>query len=164
MKGTHELRVVQVGVEEWPLWRELRLAALADSPEAFSTKLADVLESRDHPEDWRARLSSPGAYFVGFLGPRASGMVAADTAEGEALLVSMWVAPEARGTGLGDALVESVLGWARVSGCRRVRLWVRSFNDHAIALYRRHGFRDSPGDGLGGDCDLVLEHPLASTP
>ena len=56
-------------------------------------------------------------------------------------LISMWVAPEARGQGLGAALTNAVVGWAREKGARLVRLSVTTSNAEAIRLYERCGFR-----------------------
>jgi ribosomal protein S18 acetylase RimI-like enzyme len=154
------VRVRRIGAEEWELWRSLRLAALADAPYAFSTRLADVLAHRDRETDWRSRLESAALTLVGLLDEEPAGMVAVDIAGEEAHLVSMWAAPFARGTGLADALVGSVLEWAREACQPRVRLWVRAANERAIALYRRHGFEESAEADLGGECDLVLEWRL----
>ena len=52
-------------------------------------------------------------------------------------LVSMWVAPTARGHGVGASLVNAVTGWA--TG-RDVHLWVTEGNTAARALYERCGF------------------------
>jgi len=41
---------------------------------------------------------------------------------GEAVLVSMWVAPETRGRRVGEALVQAVIDWARSEGYKAVRL------------------------------------------
>ena len=57
-----------------------------------------------------------------------------------AWLISMWVAPEVRGQGVGEALIDAVLGWARVGGARRLLLDVGDHNQPAIALYARKGF------------------------
>ena len=57
--------------------------------------------------------------------------------------MSLRVAPFARGGEVGDALVNSVIGWAASTQCDEVTLSVRVANDHAIALYRRHGFIDA---------------------
>jgi GNAT superfamily N-acetyltransferase len=56
-------------------------------------------------------------------------------------LVAMFVEPDARGRGIGGALVEAIAGWARASGAARLGLWVTSANRPAIALYERCGFR-----------------------
>lgn len=57
-------------------------------------------------------------------------------------LISMYVAPFARGQGVGDALIQSVIQWAKERRARRLILDVVDGNRHAIALYRRHGFAD----------------------
>jgi ribosomal protein S18 acetylase RimI-like enzyme len=54
----------------------------------------------------------------------------------------MWVAPEARGAGVGDILVAAAIDWARAHGARRIELDVLDSNHHAIALYVRNGFVD----------------------
>jgi ribosomal protein S18 acetylase RimI-like enzyme len=55
-------------------------------------------------------------------------------------LVGMWVAPDYRGQGVADRLVEAVCSRARQAGAAAVMLWVTEINARAIALYRRHGF------------------------
>jgi GNAT superfamily N-acetyltransferase len=56
-------------------------------------------------------------------------------------LVAMFVAPEARGHGLGAALADSVVDWARGRRAGGLTLWVTATNMPAIALYDRCGFR-----------------------
>ncbi|MFD0888199.1 GNAT family N-acetyltransferase, partial [Streptosporangium algeriense] len=57
-----ELRVL--GADDWPLWRELRLAALAEAPAAFGAKLADWQGEGDREDRWRGRLEIPGSHNV----------------------------------------------------------------------------------------------------
>jgi len=56
----------------------------------------------------------------------------------------MWVAPVARGTGLGRVLVEEVVKWARHIGRDVVDLHVTIGNTPAENLYRRMGFVPTP--------------------
>jgi len=56
-------------------------------------------------------------------------------------LVGMFVRPEARGCGLGGALVDAVVGWARELSAGGLTLWVTATNTAALALYSRCGFR-----------------------
>ena len=53
---------------------------------------------------------------------------------------AMWVAPELRGQGIGEALLDAALAAAGSAGARTVRLWVTNGNDGALALYTRRGF------------------------
>jgi ribosomal-protein-alanine N-acetyltransferase len=55
-------------------------------------------------------------------------------------LQSLAVDPGARRTGIGSALMECLLDWARERGYRALHLEVRAGNLPAIALYRRFGF------------------------
>ena len=66
-----ELRTLTA--DDWPLWRELRLAALAEAPDAFGSALADWQGPGDTEDRWRGRLSIPGARDVVVLldGPTA---------------------------------------------------------------------------------------------
>ncbi len=135
-----DVRIVRLQAEEWSRLRALRLRALADAPEAFGSTYE---ETAARPEDsWRHQVRVL-ATFVAVSDAADVGMVRAvampddpSTAE----LLSMWVDPAARGHGVGEALVDAVLAWARAEGHRRVMLDVKNGNASAIALYRRAGF------------------------
>ncbi len=135
----------------WRTWRALRLAALAEAPHAFGSRLADWQGDRDREERWRARLAIPGSYnVVALLDGQPVGMASGvPTGEdGVVELISMWVSPAARGRGVGDELVAAVERWARRVPARVVRLAVAPGNGNAAALYRRTGFVETgePGD------------------
>ena len=61
----------------------------------------------------------PGAVFVG---GDWDGMAGVYLEAQEPRLWGMWVAPAARGRGLGRALAEAVIGWARDRAFNRLRL------------------------------------------
>ncbi|WNV88643.1 GNAT family N-acetyltransferase [Umezawaea sp. Da 62-37] len=142
--------VVRVlGVDDWEVWRELRLSALGEAPDAFGAKLADWLGEGDVERRWRARLGGGTHNLVAYLDGRAAGMVSGTGPDrhGTVGLISMWVAPFARGRGVGDALVAAVVDWAEEHATGRVTLDVLRDNDRASALYRRHGFLDAGAAG-----------------
>jgi [ribosomal protein S18]-alanine N-acetyltransferase len=60
---------------------------------------------------------------------------------GVARLYSLATQPEARGKGVGTALVEATEAAARLRRCRALRLEVRTDNHSAIKLYERLGYR-----------------------
>lgn len=147
-----ELRVLTPA--DWGIWRRLRLAALAEAPYAFGSRLADWQGEGDREERWRARLQTPGSYHVvavleGEPVGMASGMPTDE--HGVLELISMWVSPAARGRGVGDLLVAAVQRWARHAGGRALRLAVAQDNQLAVALYRRHGFVHTGEYGLMPD-------------
>lgn len=135
---------------DWQIWRELRLAALAEAPTAFGSRLADWQGADE--ERWRERLAIPGSVnFVALLDGRPAGMASGVPGnDGIPELISMWVSPAARGKGVGDRLVESVAQWARQQGATALRLAVMEDNEKATALYRRNGFAgtDKPAGPL----------------
>lgn len=142
------LTVRQVGPQQWRTYRDVRLAALLDSPRAFWTTYASAaaLSARQ----WRDRLGWPTwiAYADTSPDPQRPcapvGLVALwrapETPEGEVVLVQMWVATWARGRGAADALIETAVAAARDDGWSRVVLEVASENERAAAAYRRQGF------------------------
>lgn len=133
-----ELRIV--GPDDWLSWRQLRLDALATAPEAFGSTLADWQDADE--QRWRQRLNGPGHNVIAILDGAPAGMASGVPARHGAVgLISMFVAPLARGRGVGDRLVETILAWARDTGAARLRLAVKSDNIPAVGLYRRHGFR-----------------------
>lgn len=61
--------------------------------------------------------------------------------EGQLLMDGIFVDAEARGEGVGSALIHSVVAEARALGMTEVRLDVIDINLRARALYERHGFQ-----------------------
>lgn len=130
---------------EWEKLRELRLQALADTPEAFAATLAESAARTD--EEWRARfVPGPGhvsvvevdedGTFVGMV----SGFLSPDVPD-VAYLAGMFVLPERRGRGIGRRLVAEVEAWAAELGLRRLELDVNPELPAAAQLYEGCGFR-----------------------
>jgi ribosomal protein S18 acetylase RimI-like enzyme len=144
------------------LVRELRLRALESDPDAFGETLE---RARTRPEaDYAEWIVSPeNGMFVAadgdgsLVGMAVGAPAPVDDRPRPAALFAMWVAPEARGQGVGGALVEAVEGWARSKGYARIGLGVTSTNEPAIRLYTRLGFVDL-GDTypLREGSDLVI--------
>ncbi len=65
---------------------------------------------------------------------------------GSAALTSLWVDPRFRGRGLGSALIDAVVDWARERGLSQILLWVTDGNQHAETLYLRNGFVRTGGE------------------
>ena len=94
--------------------------------------------------DWRDRIARGGTFLaylpevdasepVGLAGGYQAG-------PGTVGLISMFVRPEARGHGVGEALISAVLDWARARNASSVHLWVTETNKYARLLYERCGF------------------------
>jgi GNAT superfamily N-acetyltransferase len=135
-------QIREAGADDWQAMREVRLAALRDAPQAFASTYER--EAAFAEADWRRRVARGGSFlaYAPELGSAPAGIAGGfEIGPGTVELVSMWVRPQARGRGIGQALVEAVVGWARARGASRVHLWVTENNDHARLLYARCGFR-----------------------
>ena len=155
--------VVRLTPDNWRRWRELRLAALAEAPAAFGSTLAEWTGAADAEDRWRARLRSVPFNAIITCDGTPAGMVGATVVyddgamnAGAVELLSMWVAPEFRGRGVGDAAVRAVIDWAGVNcPLRAVVLSVKAANDRAIDLYARHGFVEF-GQSPDGPDELLM--------
>lgn len=129
-----------LAADDWAIFRAVRLRSLADAPYAFSATLADA--QRRSEAGWREGLAArvqivaeeDGAV-VGTVGMHGDAQT-----PGAAEMISMWVAPEARGRGVGEQLVRALVAAARDGGWREVRAWITEGNDFAERLYARCGF------------------------
>jgi GNAT superfamily N-acetyltransferase len=141
---------------EAPLLRQLRIAALQDAPDQFAETVAHALARSE--QEWIefaacAYVAESKNAFVGLVFAFED---ASDDAVGR--VGGMWVAGGARRTGIGSALVEAALSWAKAAGKRRVRLWAVPTSP-AERLYRRAHFvptgnqKQFPGD----DTRVVIE-------
>jgi RimJ/RimL family protein N-acetyltransferase len=139
------IAIQRISSNDWREWRELRLEALREAPYAYGSTLAQWQGDGDTEERWRHRLESVPFNVIAYLDERPAGIVSATHPDENASseLISMWVAPFARGRGAGDALVQSVVQWAHEQRLHRIALAVTVGNEHALALYSRHGFVDA---------------------
>ncbi len=137
----------QLGIERvhdaaWRAYRDVRLAALIDSPRAFWTRYAEAAERSD--DDWRGMVAGGPALWLAWDGDRPVGTVglwhADDQPADEVYLVGMWVASTARGSGAARELVGAAVAEARSRGRRRVALDVARENVRARRFYLRNGF------------------------
>jgi ribosomal protein S18 acetylase RimI-like enzyme len=129
---------------DWEALRRLRLAALADAPDAFASTLA--AEVTLPAEVWRRRAQDgpASATFIAVEGAVDVGLIrvfAEPGTPGRMHLVSMWVYPRHRRRGVGRALVAQAVRWAAERRARDVILWVADHNTAARRLYERIGFR-----------------------
>jgi ribosomal protein S18 acetylase RimI-like enzyme len=137
MIARRAIETAPAGGDDWATVRELRLAALRDSPDWFWSTLEEEV---DRPEAWWRSFIAAGGWFLGYVGRRAVGIVGVIRRDERHQLISMWVAPDARRAGVGRGLVEAAAQWARADGAQELQLEVTSGNDEALRLYERCGF------------------------
>lgn len=155
--------MAQAGPDDWEAFRDIRLASLADAPDAFGSTLERELET---PEaKWRETLTTCGV----FLGKRDGKVLAVAGAypqpDGDTELWGVWAHPSARGTGLAADVIRAVLEWAKDR--KQIAAWVGEQNPIAERLYTRLGFKRTgvrgplPRDESIMEVELVLRLPGA---
>ncbi|WP_216895018.1 GNAT family N-acetyltransferase [Nocardia alni] len=130
--------VRQVPAQEWQTARTARLLALAGSPPGIFSTLLEEAQTWDDAH-WRQWFTTR-TIFVAEDSSEVVGCAGGLHEDGLPLLVTMFVAPQARGTGVSVRLIEAVSEWARAAGHTELRLWVMEGNTAAEKLYRRMGF------------------------
>src|SRR5262249_41079941 len=104
----------------------------------------------EQPQLWASRfnMSSWGVFKAEVEERRVGGAVVAfDTPdftmlEGRNDLAVLWdirVSPEARGQGIGAALFRAAEAWAKVKGCRQLKIETQNINVPACRFYARQG-------------------------
>ena len=155
----------------------IREASPADAAEAAALLNEVVLPTTIsfRHEEWSAaemdarirRLAVTGrATFVALRDGRVVGLASYDQFRGgsgyaTAMEHSVALRPEARGTGLGRALIEAVAAHAATGGARTLWAGVSGENEAGRAFHARCGFEEiarlpGPGFKFGRPLDLVL--------
>ena len=146
LEGMH---VVRLTPDDWRSYADLRIGMLTDAPDAFWTTLADVEERTE--EEWRRTCDDRtlqardadgrplGTLTV--LTPEVPPHVGLLPGAGDALVLAVYVIPEARGRGVVDLLLDAARAMARDElGARRLVLQVTETNLAARRVYERHGY------------------------
>ena len=144
-----DIHVRELNQGEGLVWRDLRLRALLDSPDAFG--MTYEVESLRPDNDWHQRIDervadSWSTSLIAEINDKPGGIAGCGfDVEDQSLcgLYAMWVAPEFRGAGVGRALVTYALKWMKSRGARTAQLSVTERNDAAFSLYTSSGFKDT---------------------
>jgi ribosomal protein S18 acetylase RimI-like enzyme len=127
-------------------FQAVRLFGLQECPSAFASSYAEEVDTPLSAVAARLAHKPDGAIFGWFAGPILQGVVGVQR-EGMAKLAhkafvwGMYVAVQARRTGVGQVLLQHAVEYARDElGVRQVNLGVNTQNHAALALYRRVGF------------------------
>jgi GNAT superfamily N-acetyltransferase len=140
-----DITVRRLDEQDWAEFRDVRLAALRESPEAFSATLAE--ESAFDEATWRERMVRAPRFLAEHAGAAVgtASLGRHTSAEGEdgdaAEVFGLWVTPQARGTGVATALVRAAAYEAQQDGRSHVVYWVGTDNGRAVAFASGLGFR-----------------------
>ena len=138
------LNVRTLGEDDWQIYRDVRLSALEESPEAFAA--SSSAEKQLDESAWRRRMARARRILatdengdkVGVVSLRSDVRDDEESPYGE--LFGLWVTPDARGTGVAVALLEAVLEQARKENLGAVIYWVGTDNARGVAFASSRGF------------------------
>jgi ribosomal protein S18 acetylase RimI-like enzyme len=144
-------RIIILAPERWEEYKELRLQALSNDPEALAIAKEDE-ESK--PESyWREKLvvAQNKRETLLFFAEQEGKLVGTVGAAREyqdvtycrhlVSITGMYVAPQIRGQGVGSLLMQTVLSELEKHSTATVAmLWVTATKKAAIALYEKNGF------------------------
>jgi O-acetylserine/cysteine efflux transporter len=118
-----------------------------------ATEVPDLLTFADHYEP------PHGAFFVLRQGARIVGSVGVERVDAStAELHRLYVDADARRRGMGQALVEAVLGWCRTQRVAHLVLWSDTRFDRSHRLYARMGFQRGGERVVAGDVNQSREY------
>ena len=139
-----EISVRALGEDDWQVYRDIRLAALQEAPGAFVATRAQ--EEVFDEQVWRQRVRR-SRRLVAERDGSPLGVVSLGQADepyaGTGELFGLWVAPEARGSGVAWKLVEAGAEQALQDGRSHLSYWVGTDNGRAVAFASSFGFRPS---------------------
>jgi len=163
VRVNHSIRRIEMG--EVALYRQVRLTALKEAPEAFCTTYAEAM-ARDE-ESWRAQAdenasSDDRALFLARANEETIGLAGVyreESATKTGELCQVWVAPAYRRTGVAVGLMDVLMAWAVERDFRQILATIRAGNERALRFYRTYGFVNAEGvvGPLPGDTVLVRE-------
>jgi len=140
------ISIRRIRSDDTSLFRDVRLRAMKDSPDAFGATYDSALQRTE--DSWRDQVAQAAAgslrnTLLAFDGTRCIGLASLyreqDAPEGE--ILQMWVEPGFRGTGTAARLVSELLEWAQTVGIHTVGLAVATTNETARRFYEKCGFR-----------------------
>jgi GNAT superfamily N-acetyltransferase len=150
------MSVRRLGPADVETLRSIRLEALRSDPDSFGSTLER--EEGRSDDDWRAWLGR-GATFVAEEEGHPVGLVVVVPDEDDPTTVglyAMFVSQRARRQGVGRALIDAAIDWAKVNRAERVTLMVLEGNDSAMRLYESCGFTYS-GESERRERDDAIE-------
>jgi ribosomal protein S18 acetylase RimI-like enzyme len=147
-------------------FKAIRLRALQDTPTAFGRTYAE--ESQFPEAEWFDRIntwqSATSTCYLAMDDGAPCAIIAGHLDKEDprrAHVLSMWVAPTHRRTGLGATLIDAVQQWAESLQARELHLMVTNNNAPAIRFYERCGFtatgwtKPYPHDPALSVCEMI---------
>lgn len=157
------MNIRQLVLSDAPAFRELRLRALREHAQAFSSSYEDEEMLPLAATEKRLLPGDAFRFWGAFDGERLCGMVGLEResrskTRHKGKVVGMYVAAEDAGRGVGSALLDRLMVEARLCGIELLVLTVTDGNTAATLLYERAGFHSF---GVEPDAIRVDGHGFA---
>ncbi|RVU85957.1 GNAT family N-acetyltransferase [Leucothrix sargassi] len=145
---TTDIKIDTITQGNWEAYRDIRLASLQDAPEAYCSTYER--EAAFTENEWKARLLPMGDTLhilpimakYKDLNAGVASIVIDKKTPNKATIYQMWVSPDCRGQGVGQALMRYMISWAKEQQLTQLELAVTTTNLAAISLYKSIGFID----------------------
>jgi ribosomal protein S18 acetylase RimI-like enzyme len=152
--------VRMLGPADATLYRSLRLRALREHPDAFTSSYE---QDRDQPVEAAAQRLGAHPFWGAYHHAELYGFVGLEREQRtknrhKATVMGLYVAPEMGGQGVGRALLDALIAHARLNGVESLVLTVTEGNERARRLYEGAGFRSF---GVEPDAIRVAGRPHA---
>lgn len=140
------IEIVNLKSEEWQLYRDLRLRALTEDPQAFASKYED---NAKHPDEyWKQRLGDAHTkerqwLLFAKVGDKIVGQVGAMAERDidDAHIIGVYVIPEARGKGISKLLMKDLVSRIKkITEIKKITVDVNPEQQSALNLYKNSGF------------------------
>ena len=140
------MNIRRINSNEGNLIKELRIAAISDSPLAFGESLEEAQTKLDREYAASAKLravSDSDAFFVVEDQRKYIGIIGAffENGTNKPFISSMWVHANNRKSNVGAELFFTAKSWLSDRGAKTIHAWVAQDNIVAMSFYKKLGFR-----------------------
>lgn len=136
-----KITLIKAGADDYLKLRELRLAALFDSPNSFGAKYEDL---KDRPDRYWQQSIKITTWCLLFDNGVGIGLLAVDRADkdrnSDCWLSSWWIDKKYRGMGISKLMADWVYKICQEKSWQKIGLGVWPNNKSAIEVYLKLGF------------------------
>ena len=128
----------QINESDWQKFKDFRIRAVTESPQAFGDTLEKVLSYPDFY--WIDGIKNKKVFVISDRDTYVSGLVFGQDDDGIWSVKSLWTDPAYRGKGLAKKILRYVIGVAKAIGVKIIELGINVKQGTAIKLYESLGF------------------------
>lgn len=136
------MSIRQLKIDDWKIWKEIRLRALKDFPEAFGSSYEEELKfSEARFKEGLIKSDIFGSFESGnLIGVAGFFSLTNLKTKHRGVLFGLYVEKDFRGKGVASELILTVINHAKTR-VSQLHLSVVTTNQQAVGLYQKFGFR-----------------------